>query len=403
MKALVLAAAKATKLHPFSDTRPKTMINLSGQVILERQLRMIKEAGIHEVFLVVGHKREMIQETFHFGRHLGLKLEYLVQEDQSGIGSAVALGKEALGKEERFLLVYGDALMSGNNFKELIERMPLATKPNLATVTHPASDGSYGNVYLSGEMAINKLVEKPEAGRFSNYIFGGAFLLTAKVFDLLEANNNDMLAVYQELIAKSEMEATLWEDSWIDISRPWHILLANQMVMRSWKESVIPDSVDIEPNVTLRGPVRLGEGVHIGAGTTIVGPCYIGAGSYIGNSCLIRSHSSIGPGCTIGYGTEVKNAVLFGHSVVGRLSFIGDSVLGENVHLGSGTMTINHNIEGGSISFKPAEGEPVDTGLEKLGAFIGDGAVVGTGHHLAPGSWIGSGQILGDQFTFRNE
>ncbi|MDT8447653.1 MAG: sugar phosphate nucleotidyltransferase [bacterium] len=403
MKALVLAAAKSAKLSPFSDSRPKTMINLSGQMILERQLRMLKEAGVNEVFLVVGHKREMIQQAFHYGRELGLKIDYLVQEEQKGIGNAVALGAKALAQEERFLLVYGDGLMGGNNFKQLIDRVPLASKPNLATVTHPSSDGAYGNVYLSGEMLISKLVEKPEAGRFSNYIFGGAFILSPKIFDLLAQKGEDMLAVYQELIANAEMEASLWEDSWIDITRPWHILLANQMVMRRWNETIIPESAVIEPNVTLRGAVHLGEGVHIASGTTIVGPCYVGAGSYIGNSCLIRTFSSIGPQCTIGYGTEVKNAVLFGNSVVGRLSFIGDSVLGEHVHLGSGTMTINHRIEGGNITFKPADEAPLDTGLSKLGAFIGDHAVIGTGHNLAPGTWIGSGQILGDQFTFRNE
>lgn len=389
-------------MAPFSDTRPKPMINLCGQYILERQLRCLQEAGVKEVFLVVGHKSEMIQEQFHFGRDLGLKIEYLVQKEPLGIGHAVSLGAEALGKEQRFLLVYADALMAGNPFKALIERYSYAKKPNLATVTHPGSEGAYGNVYLSGEMGISKLVEKPEAGRFSNYIFGGSFILDSSVFGLLEAKGRDMLAVYQELIGKGALEASLWEDNWIDIARPWHILLANQMLMKDLKTSIIPNSAVLEANVTLKGAVVLGEGVHIEAGTTLNGPCYIGEGSYIGNSCLIRNFSSIGPNSTIGYGTEIKNAVLFGGANVGRLSFIGDSVLGENVRLGSGTMTINNRIDGGTVRYKP-QGEPeVDTGLEKLGSFIGDGAKVGTGHNLSPGSWIAPGALLLDNFTYKN-
>jgi bifunctional UDP-N-acetylglucosamine pyrophosphorylase/glucosamine-1-phosphate N-acetyltransferase len=117
---------------------------------------------------------------------------------------------------------------------------------------------------------------------------------------------------------------------------------------------------------------------------------------YIGNSVLIRKNSSIGPNCKIGYGTEIKNAILFGNSAVGRLSFIGDSVLGENVQLGSNTVTVNYNTLGDPIFYHSQDEDPIDTNLAKLGAFIGDECKVGTGHRIAPGMPIEPGKTVPD-------
>ncbi|MBU2643384.1 GlmU protein, partial [bacterium] len=267
---------------------------------------------------------------------------------------------------------------------------------------HPLSDGDYGNVYLSHDMQISKFLEKPEGTRMSNYILGGSFILGRDCFEYLSSHNFDMVAYYQYLISEHKMNASLWEDSWIDISRPWHILAANQMMMKTWNHTIIPDSVSIDPNVNIKGIVHFGENVHICAGTSIVGPCYIGSNVFIGNNSLIRKNSSIGSDCKIGYGTEIKNAVLFGHSTVGRLSFIGDSVLGENVQLGSGSMTVNYDSLGKEIEYQPPGEAAINTRLPKLGAFVGDNSIIGTGHTIAPGAYIATGTKISDRITISN-
>lgn len=397
MKALILAAAMSPKLSPFTETRPKSMILLSGERILETLLRQLKEAGIREITIVVGHQKEIIQEYFHFGKALDLKIDYLIQEEPTGIGGAALLAKGRFSTEEPFLLAYGDVLMESNCFKNLLSQYEQRRPAALATITHPLSEGNYGNVYLSQDVTITKFLEKPE-GRHSNYIFGGSFILKGSHLSELERLQGDMVALYQSLIEKRELEAALWEDQWIDISRPWHILSANRMMMRNWKSSQIPASVKFGPNVTIEGPIKMGEGVTIESGATIIGPCYIGDGVYIGNNALIRDHSSIGPESVIGFGTEIKNAVLFGKTTVGRLSFIGDSVLGEGVYLGSGAMTVNITTDQKRIQIQD-EGQTLETGLNKLGAFIGDNASIGAGHILKPASLIPSKAILEDRFT----
>ena len=399
MKALVLAAAKSIKLSPFSDTRPKSMISISGKPILETILEQIGETGIKDVWIVVNHKKEIIQDYFKYGKTLGLKIDYIDQQEEKGIGHAVSLCEDVIGNDDRFLLVYGDALMVGNPFQSIVSRSMRSGVKNLATISHPLSDGSYGNIYLGHDMKISKLVEKPESKRMSNYIFGGSFVLDRGCFDFLKNNHYNMVAYYDSLIQNKEMEAQIWEDSWIDISRPWHILAANQMMMAPWSQSLVPSTVHLDANVTIKGLVHFGEKVHVGSGTTIVGPCYIGDNVYIGNNSLIRKNSSIGPNCKVGYGTEIKNAVLFGNSTVGRLSFIGDSVLGEYVQLGSSTVTANFNTLGEPIRYRSKNEEPIDTKLDKLGAFIGDASKVGTGHRIAPGTPIEPGTTIPDLVT----
>ena len=82
MKAIVLAAAKSKKLAPFSDTRPKSMITISGKYILENILNQIVESQVNEIWIVVNHKKEIIQDHFQYGKSLGVKLDYIEQPDE---------------------------------------------------------------------------------------------------------------------------------------------------------------------------------------------------------------------------------------------------------------------------------------------------------------------------------
>ena len=399
MKALVLAAARSKKVTPFYQTRPKSMLPIAGRSILETILRRLKRAGISEVWIVVHHRKETIQEAFHYGKRLDLKIDYIEQKEERGIGHAVSLAEDVLGNDNHFLLVYGDALMSGNHFNHLLDRFFRLTPKSLATICHPSSEGKYGNIYLSHDMKISRFLEKPKGTRFSNYIFGGSFILEKNCFEFLKNNDLNMTKYYQSLIVSGQMMAALWEDNWIDISYPWHILAANKMVMRPWTSSIIPNTVLIESNVHVEGEVHIEENVHIGAGTVIKGPCFIGNNVYLGNNSLIRKNASIGPNCKIGYGTEIKNAVLFGNSVIGRLSFIGDSVIGSGVKFGSGTITVNYFTSGQKICFVTEEKEHLNTKLPKLGAFVGDDATIGTRNTLAPGISIPSQAKIPDHLT----
>ena len=395
MKAVILAANRSTRLSPFIETRCKPMIRIAGQYILENTICYLKEAGIHDIVLVVNHQQEMIRQYFGSGQTLGVNLEYVVQDELKGIGHALSLCRSSLEKKP-FLLVYGDVMTDNNPFLSILQTYS-ETDREVALIALPESSKEFGNVYLDHEMKISRLVEKPQANQ-ANYVFAGMFVLFPKIFELLAENQHDISRCYEQMIASSGLQASLWEKGWIDMIHPWHILDANRMLMSSWKTAEIDSTVKLLGHVHLEGAVRIGPNVTIESGTVLKGPCYIGANSYVGNNSLIRDYSAIGPDSIVGYGSELKNCVLFGNNDVGRLSFVGDSVLGENVKSGSGLTTVNHTVDYSRISCS-SNSDTVETGLTKLGAFIGDSVSIGARHTLGPGSIVESGKIIADCIT----
>lgn len=397
MKAVILVATQSERLNPFTETRPKPMIRIAGKYILETTLEFLKEVGIYDILLVVNYKQEMIQDYFAYGDHWGMNIEFMFQESIEGIGHALKSSEAMLEKDEPFLLVYGDVLADGNIFREAL-KVYYETGEDLAVVTLPPSSREFGNVYLDHEMKIRRLVEKPQEGQFANYVFAGIFVLSPQIFQRLEEHHNDMEQCFQSVIHEKGLQATLWENGWIDIIYPWHILEANKMMMDLWQEARIDQSVVMKGQIHMEGPVIVKENVTIESGTILKGPCYIGENSYIGNNTLLRSYSVLGPNSMVGYGCELKNCVLLGESTIGRLSFVGDSVVGENVKLGSGMTTVNHWPDFSTIDFLSA-GLSMKSGLEKLGAFIGDNVTIGARHTLAPGTSIQPGVTIPDNLS----
>ena len=395
MKAVILAANRSTRLSPFIETRCKPMIRIAGQYILENTICFLKEAGIHDIVLVVNHQQDLIRQYFGSGQTLGVNLEYVVQDELKGIGHALSLCRSSLEKKP-FLLVYGDVMTDYNPFLSILQTYS-ETDREVALIALPESSKEFGNVYLDHEMKISRLVEKPQANQ-ANYVFAGMFVLFPKIFERLAENQNDIFRSYEQLIASSGLQACLWEKGWIDMIHPWHILDANRMLMSSWQTAEIDSTVKLLGHVHLEGAVRIGPDVTIESGTVLKGPCYIGANSYVGNNSLIRNFSAIGPDSMVGYGSELKNCVLFGNNDVGRLSFVGDSVLGENVKSGSGLTTVNHTVDYSRITCS-SNSDSVETGLTKLGVFIGDSVSIGARHTLGPGSIVESGKIIADCIT----
>ncbi len=391
MKAVILAGG-GDDLKPFTTTRPKPMISVSGRSLLENTVVFLKEVGIHDLILVVGHCQEQIFSHFGRGHDFGVNISYVAQEDGGGIGDALLHARGRVHPGDFFLLVYGDVLTAGNIYWQTIQSFHSFRSAVAAICLTPSAE-AFGNVYLDNEMRITRLVEKPMQPRHGNYVLAGVFVLPQDFFNRLEKFGANMEEALGDLISTEGLRSSIWEEDWVDTQHPWDILRANRMVMDGWHEAVISDSVQLRGSVKVDGPVRIGDEVVIESGTVLQGPCYIGPGTFVGNNVLIRRYTSIGPKSVIGYGVELKNCVLFGSAKVGRLSFIGDSVVGEGVDIGSGTMTVNTNLDGTTVQAHQ-DGALVETGMEKLGSFIGDGAIIGAGNTLLAGTVIPAATII---------
>jgi UDP-N-acetylglucosamine diphosphorylase/glucosamine-1-phosphate N-acetyltransferase len=149
---------------------------------------------------------------------------------------------------------------------------------------------------------------------------------------------------------------------------------------------VAPDA-SVEPLVvadTRGGPVHIGRAV-VRAFSRLEGPCYVGPGSEV-RGARVRG-STVGPMCRVG--GEVEASVLQGYSNKAHDGYLGHSYVGEWVNLAAGTQVSDLRNDYGPVSV-PVAGQPVPTGLLKVGAFLGDHTKTGLGTLLNCGTAVGA-------------
>ena len=145
--------------------------------------------------------------------------------------------------------------------------------------------------------------------------------------------------------------------------------------------------------------VLIGEGVKIYPGAVIEGPSVIGSFCEIRPGAFIRGSVIACERCVIGNSTELKNCVLLDGVQVPHYNYVGDSVLGRGAHLGAGAICSNLKADGKSVVVHGAR--DYDTRQRKVGAFLGDGADVGCGCILNPGTVIGKGTRVYPNLSLR--
>jgi UDP-N-acetylglucosamine diphosphorylase/glucosamine-1-phosphate N-acetyltransferase len=137
------------------------------------------------------------------------------------------------------------------------------------------------------------------------------------------------------------------------------------------------------------GPIRLSDDVVVRAHTRFAGPAYVGPKSEILGGSL--SEVSIGPVCKIR--GEVESSVVLGFSNKGHDGFLGHAYLGRWVNLGAHTTNSDLKNNYGPVRVG-GPGGPLETGLMKVGCFLGDHVKTGIGTLLNTGTVVGAGSNL---------
>ena len=133
--------------------------------------------------------------------------------------------------------------------------------------------------------------------------------------------------------------------------------------------------------------VLVGENVKIYPTATIEGPAIIGSGSEVRPGAFIRGSVITGECCVIGNSSELKNCILLDKVQIPHYNYIGDSILGNKAHTGAGTICSNLKSDGMAVVI---HGDvDYETGLRKIGGILADGADVGCGSVINPGTIIG--------------
>jgi UDP-N-acetylglucosamine diphosphorylase / glucose-1-phosphate thymidylyltransferase / UDP-N-acetylgalactosamine diphosphorylase / glucosamine-1-phosphate N-acetyltransferase / galactosamine-1-phosphate N-acetyltransferase len=377
MKAVILAAGKSTRTYPLTLTRPKPLLPIANTPILAHQLNALA-ALVDEAILVVGYRKEMI--TARFGaRYRNLKLTYVEQHEQLGTGDAVLRAADRI--EEPFLAMNGDDLFDPADLRKL------TAVAQGALAKHVPDPRLYGVYEIDERGHAVRLVEKPTEV-FSTLANIGAYKLDPSVFDVLrktpksERGELELTSAIQEIAQHAAFHVVASEGYWLPIGYPWHLLNANEYLLTHQFDARIAG--EVSSLATLEGPVAIGKGTVVKPGVVIEGPAIIGETCVIGPNCYIRPGTAIGNGCKVGQAVEIKNSILMDRSAAPHLCYVGDSIIGEGVNLGAGTIIANYRHDG-QTHRSMVKGELIDTGRRKFGAVLGDGAHTGIHTTIYPG------------------
>ena len=160
----------------------------------------------------------------------------------------------------------------------------------------------------------------------------------------------------------------------------------------------VEDWIDLADPVYLKElDIFIGKGTQLEPSAIIKGPAMIGENCDIRQGAYIRGNALIGNQCVIGHATELKNSILMDHTEAGHFNYIGDSIIGSHVNMGAGSKLANLQFRGADEKLKgyihpihiPLDSETLDTGMEKLGAVIGDNVELGCNAIVCPGALIG--------------
>ena len=139
--------------------------------------------------------------------------------------------------------------------------------------------------------------------------------------------------------------------------------------------------------------VFVGKGTLIEHGAMVKGPAWIGENCEVRSGCYVRENVIVGNGCVLGNSCEFKNCLVFNGAQIPHFNYVGDSILGHRAHLGAGVILSNVRLDGkGVVVFQ--DGVPLDTGLRKFGAIVGDRAEIGCNSVINPGSLIGRDSLI---------
>ncbi len=376
-QAIILAAGKSTRTLPLTASMPKALLHVCNRTILEHNLDKL-QGLVKEVIIIIGFEGHQITQKIGY-KHGSLNISYVEQLQQ--LGTAHALKTAEKRAKEQFIVLMGDDLYSRKDLNKCI-------KHKKCILSQKVQDVSQFGTVKETKGVLEKISEKTPIPR-QGLANTGCYVLGREIFSAInhikksERGEHELVDAINLIAAKEKISVETSED-WHPTTHSWSLLEANEKLLNSIKKS---RKGTVEKGATIKGEVAIGNGTVIKAGAYIEGPVAIGENCTIGPNCYIKSHTSIGNNCLVGNATEIKNSILMSGTHVGHLSYVGDSILAENVNFGAGTITANLRHDNATVK-SMVKGQLIDTKRRKMGAVIG--ANVHTGIHtvIYPGRKI---------------
>ncbi len=143
------------------------------------------------------------------------------------------------------------------------------------------------------------------------------------------------------------------------------------------------DYEEVKKNVWVHKSCEIGDNVEI------VGPAIIMDNTTLRHNAYIRENVIIGRNVTIGNSCEIKNSIIMDDCQIPHFNYVGDSLLGNHVHLGAGVIIANLRLDKKNVRVEKEE-----TSLRKIGAFIGDDTEIGCNSVIYPGTVLEKNSVI---------
>lgn len=422
--AIVLAAGQGTRMK---SKLYKVLHPVCGKPMVQHVVDQVTKVNASKVISIIGHGAEQVKAE------LGEKSDYALQDEQLGTAHAVMQAKPLLkGNKGTTLVICGDTpLISAETMESLLEHHEKTGAKATILTAYTEDPKGYGRIIRDTKGHVRRIVEHKDASKeellvkeinTGTYCFDNEYLFSTidkvtndnaqgeyylpDVIEILQTEG-EIVSAYQT----PHFEETIGINDRVALSKAEVIMKQkiNEKHMRNGVTIIDPSNTYISsdtqigrdtviyPGTVINGETMIGEECKIGPFTEIAN-CNIGNGTVIRQS--VTYDSNIGDGVQIGPFSHVRPASIieddvkignfvevkktsFGKgSKASHLSYIGDAVVGENVNLGCGSITVNYD---GKNKYQ--------TVIEN-GAFIGCNAnliapvKVGENAYVAAGSTI---------------
>jgi mannose-1-phosphate guanylyltransferase len=319
VKAMILAGGLSTRLYPLTKLVPKPLVPVAGRPNAAHLLHYLRAYGFDEIAINVHYLAEAIEEALGDGSRFGVRLHYSYEPELLGSAGGVKNIADFFG-EESFLVIGCDEVTDLRLDRMIAfhrERDAIAT---IGLVECDEVD-QYGVVVVDERGKITGFQEKPPKGtECSKLVNTGVYLFSPAIFAHIPAGEfyDFGKQVFPALQAAGERFYGFDARGayWADIGTPDEYRRASYDVVRGvvripkTAANGIDESALLEPSVRIDGPVRVGAGVTVARGVSIVGP------------------TVLGDGVRVEEGARLERAICWNEATIGARAQLRDTIVG---------------------------------------------------------------------------
>ncbi|MFX0029712.1 MAG: sugar phosphate nucleotidyltransferase [Candidatus Hermodarchaeota archaeon] len=337
-KGIIISGGWGTRLRPLTCTIPKPLIPIVNKPVIERQIILLKSAGVTEIVLAVSVMADVLKEYFKDGKDFGVNIQYTDERAPMGTAGAIKLAEDYL-KDDNFFMLNGDVILNFD-FYQMIKIHEEYRGIGLIASKVVDDPSRYGVLIVDNESGkINKFLEKdeyhPPGGKYIPMpINAGVYLLEPEIFAYIKPGKK--VSIEREVFPKLADEGNLYNFSikgiWKDIGKPEELLEGNIQMMidilenvNNKQKNIMDKSLDIDGKALVHSPVAIGENVVIGKN------CEIGPNVIIGDNVFIDDN------------TRIREALIFEKTYISKNIKIEKGIISDNCLIRNNVELIGNN------------------------------------------------------------